>query len=60
MRLTISTLHELAYEHGHNDGLALDDLDSDMIAAAARIDERACLVAPDTDHDLEAIEEMIA
>ena len=46
MRLTISTLHDLAYEQGHNEGLALDDLTEQDILDAARIDAGACLVAP--------------
>lgn len=48
MRLTVSTLHDLAYEQGHNEGLALDDLTEQDILDAARIDTGACLVAPDT------------
>ncbi len=46
MRLTVSTLHDLAYEQGHNEGLALDDLTEQDILDAARIDAGACLVAP--------------
>lgn len=46
MRLTISTLHDLAYEQGHNEGLALDDLTEQDILDAARIDTGAYLVVP--------------
>ncbi|MBJ7469676.1 MAG: hypothetical protein JHD16_00160 [Solirubrobacteraceae bacterium] len=49
MRLTISTLHDLAYEQGHNEGLALDDLTEQDMLDAARIDTGACLVGPATD-----------
>lgn len=49
MRLTISTLHDLAYDAGHNEGLALDDLDPETIETALSIDETACQVAPRDD-----------
>lgn len=55
MRLTISTLHDLAYEQGHNEGLALEDFAPEDLDTAQAIDTHACHTDATVDLALEAV-----